>query len=478
MGFEESKEQIRCLKQTLTDMAEGMEKEDAAFAVQTIAQTITRDRERPDMGFCSFLSPRNLPSDLRVDYVYVPTYYACAIIMRAVLDQEELLQDESIRDALFDALNGSTGCSFFGHGYDAVDGFLQAMEIFAHGRVLRFVERYPTFNETFTAAINKAMAYLKQALCSGKEKDQWSGKSYEEKANRVLDMLLRETSGSVELFVYGTLMRGQPANPILEDFSYLGRYYLKDYGMLHLGAYPGVAAYRGESTVGEVYSIPAGLLPALDRYECEGSLYTRKIVTVANDKGRIPVYVYVYNTPDGHGLQRTMWNAVPEDEIWYACYGSNLSAKRFSCYIEGGTCEENGRTYPGCTDKTRWTDEAVMSFPGELYFGNTSGSWENRGVAFFDPEAEGVTFMRLYRIKLSQLYDLRRMEGASAQWYGRILCLGVRDNLPVYTLTSETRRPANAPCDSYLKLIAAAMKDELKLSDDVMPDFQQYLTSD
>ncbi len=470
MSFNNDSQLVSHLRRLLADMAAGMRKEDAEIAVRSVVPYFKRFDGRPDMGFCTLSSPEELPSDLRVDYVYIPTYLACAILMRAAVENKNLLQDERIRDTLFYGLNGCIGRNFFGHGYEGVSGFLDAMEIFAQGRVLRFVERRPEFNESFTAAINEAERYLKQELCSGREIEPWSKKSYEERANRVLGLLLRESKEPVDLFVYGTLMKGRSADVILDGCAYRGRYWLKDYGMLDLGAYPGVAAYPGESTVGEVYSVPADLLPSLDTYEDEGKLYTRKIVTVSNETTRIPVYVYIYNTPQGHGLQRTLWGAKPEDELWYACYGSNLSAARFSCYIEGGTCKENGRTYPGCTDKTRWIDEAVMTFPGEVYFGSRSSAWQNMGVAFFDPAGKGAAPMRLYKIRYSQLDDLRRMEGASADWYGRTVCLGVKDDLPIYTITSETRRPENAPCESYLRLIENAMKNELGLGDDAMPE--------
>ena len=179
------------------------------------------------------------------------------------------------------------------------------------------------------------------------------------------------------------------------------------------------------------------------------------------------VYVYNHNV-SASKMMRAMWGLRDEDEIWYACYGSNLSEERFRCYIEGGKYEQNGVTYLGCSDKTTWSDEAMSAFEGELYFGNKSGSWNGKGVAFYDPEVNGVTFMRLYKIKFSQFRDLRRMEGASPNWYGRIVCLGVKDNTPIYTLTSEARRPANTPCRAYLKLLANAMRNELELTDEAV----------
>lgn len=57
------------------------------------------------------------------------------------------------------------------------------------------------------------------------------------------------------------------------------------------------------------------------------------------------------------------------------------------------------------------------------------------------------------------------MEGKSANWYGRICCIGIRDDLPVYTLTSENRRQKNLPDEKYFSLIAAELKEQFSLSD-------------
>ena len=73
--------------------------------------------------------------------------------------------------------------------------------------------------------------------------------------------------------------------------------------------------------------------------------------------------------------------------------------------------------------------------------------------------------MKLYQINYSQLMDLQRMEGKSANWYGRICCIGIKDDLPVYTLTSEKRRPKNLPDEKYFSLIAAELKEQFSLSD-------------
>lgn len=96
-----------------------------------------------------------------------------------------------------------------------------------------------------------------------------------------------------------------------------------------------------------------------------------------------------------------------------------------------------------------------------MYFGNNSGSWGGKGVAFYDPQAEGITYMRLYRITRSQLMGIRAQEGASDQWYGKVVTLGIhKDGVPVCTLTSERRNPENAPSQDYLELIRRALVEE------------------
>jgi len=45
-----------------------------------------------------------------------------------------------------------------------------------------------------------------------------------------------------------------------------------------------------------------------------------------------------------------------------------------------------------------------------------------------------------------------------------MICLEVdEDGIPVYTLTSETRRPENAPSKAYSNLIINALKKEFRM---------------
>lgn len=265
---------------------------------------------------------------------------------------------------------------------------------------------------------------------------------------------------TTKIFVYGTLMRGEAANYMLDEAKYLGKYRLADYAMYRVQSFPGIVAQKGESVVGEVYEVSKSILIAMDHYECEGSLYLRKEVVVANENETHRTYVYVYNREViGKELLRERWNANDEDYVWYAAYGSNLNRERFRNYIEGGIYELTGKYCEGCRNKKGWIDERVKVYNGEMYYGNESGSWEGKGVAFFDSTSNDKTKMRLYKITREQLHDIQCNEGKSANWYGKCECLDVLlDGCEVYTLTSENKRPLKAPCDKYYKLIVEELE--------------------
>ena len=96
------------------------------------------------------------------------------------------------------------------------------------------------------------------------------------------------------IFVYGTLMRGERADSYLADAGFIGEYCLKDYALYDLGWYPGIRPKKGSCVFGEVYEIDAGMLRRMDAYEGEGHLYHRTPVVVWNGDGRIDAQAYVY----------------------------------------------------------------------------------------------------------------------------------------------------------------------------------------
>jgi hypothetical protein len=99
--------------------------------------------------------------------------------------------------------------------------------------------------------------------------------------------------------------------------------------------------------------------------------------------------------------------------VWYVSYGSNMSADRLACYIEGGRPPGGSRANPGARDRTLPTRSVPVDLPGRLYFAGDSPQWGG-GVAFYDHEATSDaaagTAARGYLVTAGQLADIAAQE--------------------------------------------------------------------
>ena len=112
------------------------------------------------------------------------------------------------------------------------------------------------------------------------------------------------------VFVYGTLMRFQRANHMLETGIYMGDAVLADYAMYHLGRYPGIKPCSGEQVQGELYRVDDATLRQMDEYEENGSLYHRTPVRVLVNGQRFDAEAYVYaRDVAGKPLVRRRWGS-------------------------------------------------------------------------------------------------------------------------------------------------------------------------
>ncbi len=86
-----------------------------------------------------------------------------------------------------------------------------------------------------------------------------------------------------QLFVYGTLMRGECNAERLKSARYLcSLRTAAGFQLVNLGPYPGLLA-RGTGTVaGEVFGVPDCLWPSLDAFEDHPRVYVRSLVHLQN----------------------------------------------------------------------------------------------------------------------------------------------------------------------------------------------------
>ncbi len=111
------------------------------------------------------------------------------------------------------------------------------------------------------------------------------------------------------VFVYGTLMKGERASGMLGDSTFKGEFVLDDYALYDLGPFPGIKEKPGEEVIGEVYEIQDTVIPNMDRYEGEGELYKRSVVSVRNESMSLDdVFVYVYLGDVSGDIVRSKWN--------------------------------------------------------------------------------------------------------------------------------------------------------------------------
>jgi hypothetical protein len=166
-------------------------------------------------------------------------------------------------------------------------------------------------------------------------------------------------------------------------------------------------------------------------------------------------------------------------DVWYASYGSNMSADRLACYLTGGCPPGAARTYPGARDRTLPADVRPVELAGCVYFAWHSPTWGG-GIAFYDPQGPGASVGRAYRLTLGQLSDLLEQEmhrqpgvdhdlsellqdGVAVVGDGRYESLhvvGELDGEPVVTFTSPEGMHAadhNQPSASYLATMARGL---------------------
>jgi len=104
------------------------------------------------------------------------------------------------------------------------------------------------------------------------------------------------------LFVYGTLKSGQPANRHLDGATLVGPAVTAPaYRLFDMGWHPAMVRdeANGLPVEGEIWAVPAELIPALDDYESVPEGFVRRVVDVPGMAGDVEAYLYAGPTPPG-----------------------------------------------------------------------------------------------------------------------------------------------------------------------------------
>ena len=175
----------------------------------------------------------------------------------------------------------------------------------------------------------------------------------------------------------------------------------------------------------------------------------------------------------------------PAKRVWYVSYGSNMSAARLACYLEGGVPPGGSRANPGARDRTLPERTIPVDLPGTVYFAGESPQWGG-GVAFYDHDVPGPALARGYLVTTEQFADIAAQEmyreprdgdplaelvgaplGGGRQELGpgryeTLLEVGRHDDLPLLTFTSAHRLhhvEHTRPNETYLSMVATGLRE-------------------
>ena len=409
------------------------------------------DFQDSDGSFKLFDSYR-IPSDAVVDFCYMPTYICTAILMKAYMTGSSNLALK-LKKPLSKALEKSCARNLRGHGFEALKQQIEALNIFMKGGLREFIDLHPDVCPKFTEMIGSIAAKFSERVSGGDFIGPWN-RSYEKEIRAV-----NEYFSYRNVFVYGTLMTGECNHGYLKNSLYLGPAALEGHVMYNVGWYPAIVSGEG-IVIGEVYDVPNEDMPSIDKLEGEGELYCKKceMVSVNGKKEFVLFYVYLQ---DCCGLVRiSSWK---NEYLWYVSYGSNMLNERLMCYIKGGSYAQS-RHREACGDTTPPLLVRTVDIPYAMYFGNSSGSWQDGGVSFLDTTEKGHALGVAYLISRWQFEHISREENCGRDpkpgygWYEDIIDLGKMDGFEVKTITNRTLRDYNRPCGDYLDTLRKGIR--------------------
>lgn len=169
--------------------------------------------------------------------------------------------------------------------------------------------------------------------------------------------------------------------------------------------------------------------------------------------------------------------------VWYVSYGSNLSYERFLCYIKGEKPVGSDKKERGCRNQNLPLSIETLKISHPIYFSKEKSKWGKGGVAFIGHQQclNSCTLGRMYLITKEQFSDVVAQENDLEQiiidfdevirngkaiindgWYGRIIYLGLKDDFPMFTFTSNfpyEKASYNPPSANYLRTIAIGLQE-------------------
>lgn len=287
------------------------------------AEPLERD---PAMRFLGFDRPEHMPSDIRVEYYYWPTYLAAALSMKAcllypgILEKVSLPRGESAREILCAVLLGCTGRGFRGHGFDDVRGLVEVTEFFVDHGARDFIETCGCPCTEFTECFTLALLFLLHGVMSGKVAGAW-GDDYTDRAYDILEkakMFTPEEEEPVEeerlYLAYGSNLNLAQMQHRCPDAHVVGTAELPGWRLMYKGSRSGnyltIEQAEGHAVPVAVWAVSDNDERNLDHYEGFPIFYYKKELSVTLHEAesgisrQVKAFVYIMHEDRKLGLPR------------------------------------------------------------------------------------------------------------------------------------------------------------------------------
>lgn len=137
-------------------------------------------------GSWSVIDTRQCDSDIRVYYIYYPTYYATAALMYADFSNKYSDASDEKR-ALMKGLEVAAERKLMGHGFDATRQMLEALNIYKSAGLYQWINLGENAKGSFASIIHERVAIMKDAIKSGNTISDWNVDFTEDYEREILD---------------------------------------------------------------------------------------------------------------------------------------------------------------------------------------------------------------------------------------------------------------------------------------------------
>lgn len=158
-------------------------KEDIAYRAKLVKTLLHMQKED---GSWNVIDCEKAPSDARVYYKYIPTYYATAALMYADL-YDDFVRASEEKEALLRGLEIAKGRGLCGHGFEATASMLESLNVYKKAGLYEWIKEPGNLDNEFGKMIQDLIENLKNAVATGRTVSDWQEDFKEQFENEIAE---------------------------------------------------------------------------------------------------------------------------------------------------------------------------------------------------------------------------------------------------------------------------------------------------